>query len=168
MCGRIFILPSLQELKELLSSALFEDTHEGTLHSLHLGAGDLRNLPIPVDVAARDLLEFEVPGDLSVNQDLGHFTGSKDELGYQIDVVVSVSAECLRDSLIRPEFAIQLSWDNRLGIIRHDIRCFSPVLGSDWHCHLHSSRYGPCGGLSCPRRRASQRGYIPSNQFRAQ
>jgi hypothetical protein len=43
-----------------------------------------------------------------VDQDLCEFTGSEDELWYQIDVVVPVSAELGGYGLVWAEFAVEL------------------------------------------------------------
>lgn len=82
MGSRVFVFPSLQELKELLCPPLLKQAHQRALHSLHLRTGDLGDPAIAVDVAARDLLEFEVTGDVSVDQDFRELSRGDDEFGY--------------------------------------------------------------------------------------
>lgn len=55
------------------------------------------------------MLELKVTGDVSVDEDLGKFTGGDDELGDQVDCVVAVATElCWR--LIRSlEVTVKLS-----------------------------------------------------------
>ena len=108
MSSRVLILPVLQELEELLSSSFLKETHEGALHSLHLGARHLGDLAVTINEATSDLLELEVSGDLSVNEDLRQFTRRDDEFGNEVDGIVSVAPKLRWRGLIRAEFAIQL------------------------------------------------------------
>jgi hypothetical protein len=106
--GRVIILPALEELEELLCTSLLEEAHERTLDGLHLSTGNLWDLAVTVDEAARNLLEFEVAGDLSVDEDLCELSRGDDELGDEINGIVTVSAKFLRRGLIRAELAIEL------------------------------------------------------------
>lgn len=108
MSGGIVVLPVLQELEELLCSSLLEKAHQRGFDGFHLSGGDLGDSSIPVDEASGDLFEFEVSGDLCVDQDLCEFTRSDDELWYEIDVIIPVSAELGGYVLVRTEFAVEL------------------------------------------------------------
>ena len=108
MGSRVLILPALKELEELLRPPLLKQTHEGTLHRLHLRAGNLGDFAIAEDETARDLLELEVPNDIGVDKDLGKFTRGNDELGDEIDGIVPIPAEIRRWGLVRTEFAVEL------------------------------------------------------------
>ena len=66
--SRVLILPALKELEELLRPPLLKQTHEGTLHRLHLRARNLRDLAITIHEAARNLLELEVASDIGVDE----------------------------------------------------------------------------------------------------
>jgi len=73
--GRIFLLELANPLKELLGSALLKETHERRAQSLtgiggHLGHGRLGTLAL-LNIAAGDLLELEVSGDIGGNQNVG-------------------------------------------------------------------------------------------------
>lgn len=118
--GRILILPSLQELEELLRAPLLKQTHERALHGLHLIARDLGNLSIAVDEAARNLLELEVAGDVRVHEDLGEFSRGNDELGNEIHGVVAVTAELGGGCLVRPKLTVEL----QRGLIRRSTACY--------------------------------------------
>jgi hypothetical protein len=139
MCSRVIVLPVLQELEELLGSPLLEKTHQGRLDCFHFSGGDLWDPPISVDKTPRDLLELEVSGDLRVDQDLGEFARSEDELWYQINVVVPVLAELCGYGLFRAEFTVELGgaitkdcgyWSMRLA----DTRRIRPYLGKVEGC----------------------------------
>lgn len=106
--SRIFLLPSLQELEELLGPPLLEQAHEGAANSFHLVTRHLRDLSFAVDKAARNLLELQVASDIGVDKNLGELAGRDDELRDEIDSVVAVTAKFSRRSLIRPELAVQL------------------------------------------------------------
>jgi hypothetical protein len=106
--GRILILPALEELEELLSSSFLEKTHERALHSLHLSARHLGDPAVTINEATSDLLELEVSGDLSVNENLRQFTRSNDEFGNEVDGVVPVAPKLRWRGFIRAEFAVEL------------------------------------------------------------
>ena len=108
MGSGIVVLPVLQELEELLGSPLLEETHQGRLDGFHFCGRNLGDPAIPVDETSGDLLELEVSGDFCVDQDLREFTRSKDELWYQINVVVPVPSELGGYGLIWAEFAVEL------------------------------------------------------------
>ena len=109
MGSRIFVLPVLQELEEFLRATLFEKTHQGALHCLHFGAGDLGDLAITVDKASGDLLKLEVASDISMHEDLRKFSGCDDELRNEVDGVISITTEISRGRLIPAEFTVELS-----------------------------------------------------------
>lgn len=108
MCSGVLVFPSLQELEELLRPPLLKQAHQRALHGLHLGTGDLGDPAIAVDKAARDLLELEVTGDVSVHKDLRELSRCDDEFRYEIDGIVPVATELRRGALVWSEFAIQL------------------------------------------------------------
>ena len=108
MSRRIVVLPALQELKELLCATLLKETHQRALDCLHLRARHLRDLALAVDEAARDLLELEVAGDIGVDEDASELSGSDDELGDEVDVVVAVASQLGGRLLIRAELAVEL------------------------------------------------------------
>ena len=112
MVGRwVAVLPVLEELEEFLCPPLLKETHEGALDGLHLRAGDLGDLAITVDVTAGDLLELEVARHIGVDKDAGELARRDDELGNEIDSVVTVAAEVLGHSLVGSELAVQLHVD---------------------------------------------------------
>ena len=106
--SRVLILPALKELEELLRPPLLKQTHEGTLHRLHLRARNFGDLAITIHEAARDLLELEVAGDIGVNENARKFSRGNDELGNEIDGIVAIAAEVLRGRLVGPELAVKL------------------------------------------------------------
>lgn len=108
MSGRIFVLPALQELEELLRPALLKEAHQRALHSLHLGAGNLGDLAIPVDKAASDLLELQVTRHIGVDEYLGQLPRCDDELGDQVHVVVAIAAELSGRLLVGAEVTVEL------------------------------------------------------------
>ena len=108
MSSRVLVLPALQELEELLCSPLLEETHERTLDRLHLRGRHLGDLAITIDEAACDLLELEVAGDVGVDENLGQLSRRDDELGDEVDGVVTVAAQVFWGRLVWPELAIQL------------------------------------------------------------
>ena len=108
MRSGILVFPALQELEEFLRPALFEQAHKGALHRFHLRTRDLGDLALAVHVAARDLLELEVAGDIGVDEDLGELARGDDELGDEIDGVISVASEVGGRGLIFTEFTVEL------------------------------------------------------------
>lgn len=108
MRSGVIILPVLQELEKLLRPPLLKEAHERAPDSLHLVTRDLRDLPVAVHEAARDLLELEVPGDVGVHEDLGELARGDDELGDQVHGVVAVAPQLGGRRLVRPELAVQL------------------------------------------------------------
>lgn len=93
VCGRVFILPALQELKELLRPAFLEQAHQRALHGLHLGTRDLRDLAIAIHEATGDLFELEVASNIGVDENLGELPRCDNELGNKIDGVVPVAPQ---------------------------------------------------------------------------
>lgn len=104
----VIILPVLNELEEFLGSPLLKKAHQGRFDCFQFGGGDLGDLSIPVDEATGDLFEFEVFGDLRVDQDACKFTRSDDKLWYQIDVIVPVPAKVGRHGLVWTKFTVEL------------------------------------------------------------
>ena len=117
MGRRVLVLPVLQELKELLCAALFKDPHKRTPDGLHLSAGNLRDPAVAVDEAAGDLLELEITSDIGVDEDLGQFSRGDDELGHEVDGVVTVASKVCWGFDTGPEFAVELA--NVSGATRH-------------------------------------------------
>ena len=89
---RVFVLPSLQELEELLRASLLKETHQGAPHSLHFCAGDFGNPAISINETPSDLLEFKITGDVGVHKDFSEFPGRNDKLGNKIDGVITITA----------------------------------------------------------------------------
>ena len=108
MSCRILVLPTLKELEELLCPPLLKETHERTLDRLHLRARDFGDLAIAVDEAARDLLELEVARHVRVHEDARQLAGRDDELGDEVDSIVTVTSKFGRRRLIWPEFTVEL------------------------------------------------------------
>ena len=108
MSSGILVLPPLKELEELLRATLLEQTHERAADSLHLVTWDFGDLAIPVDEAARDLLELEVARHVRVHEDARELAGRDDELGDEVHRVVAVAPQLGRRGLVRPELAVEL------------------------------------------------------------
>lgn len=106
--GGVLLLVVLDELKELLGTALLKETHKGGADSLHLAGRDLGDLSIAVDEGAGDLLELQVAGDVGVDQDLDELSIGHHELGDQVDVVVTVAAQFSWGSLAATELSKEL------------------------------------------------------------
>lgn len=106
--GGIVVLPSLQELEELLGTAFLKETHQRAPDGLHFRAGNLRNFSIAIDEAARDLLELEITGNIGVHEDLGQLPRGNNEFRDKIDGVVAVASKLGGGLLIGAEFAIEL------------------------------------------------------------
>jgi hypothetical protein len=104
----VLIFPPLKKLEELLGPPLLKETHEGTADCLHLVTRDLRDLAVTVDKAASDLLELKVPGDIGMDEDLGELSRRDDELGDQVNSIVTIPSKLLWDGLIRPKLAVEL------------------------------------------------------------
>ncbi len=108
VCSRVIILPILKELEELLGSPLLEQTHEGTPDCFHLGTRDLGDPTITIDETSSNLLEFEVSGDISVDEDPRELSRCDDELGDEIDSIITVATQFSRRCLIWSEFTVEL------------------------------------------------------------
>ncbi len=106
MSSRVFVLPALKELEELLRPSLLKEAHERALQCLYLVTGDLRDLAITVDEATSNLLKLEVTRDVGVDEDLGKLSRSDDKLGNEVNGVVSVTSKLRRRALVWPELAI--------------------------------------------------------------
>ena len=108
MSSRVFVLPALQELKKLLCPPLLKETHKRALDGLHLRARDLRDLAIAINERAGNLLELLVACYVGVDKYAGKLSGGNDEFGDEVNSVVTVAAEILRNSLIGPKLAVEL------------------------------------------------------------
>ena len=116
MGSGIFILPALQKLKELLCASFLEKTHQRAPDSLHLGTWYLGDLSITIDKASCNLLELEVPGDIGMDKNLGQLSRSDDELGYEVDSIVTVATKLRGRCLVGPELAIELRSKDLSGV----------------------------------------------------
>lgn len=92
MSGRVLLLELSNPLEELLCPSLFEQSHERGPQSLtgvrgHLGHSRLGSLAL-LDVAAGDLLKFQVSSNIGGNQDVGQLSVGHQQLGDQVDVPV--------------------------------------------------------------------------------
>jgi hypothetical protein len=108
MGGWIFVLPALQELEELFGSTLLKKSHERTLDSLHLRTRNFRDLAVAVNKTTSDLLEFEIPSNIRMDENLSKLPRSDNELGNEVHGVVTVATKVGRGSLITPELPIKL------------------------------------------------------------
>ena len=108
MGSRVIVLPVLEELEELLCATFLKETHEWATDSLHLCAGNLRDLAVTEDEGAGDLLELEVARNIGVDEDLRELSGCDDELGHQVHGVVAVTAELSWGCLVGAELAVEL------------------------------------------------------------
>lgn len=106
---RVFLLVGLNILKELLSSALLKESHQGRANGLHLGSGDLGNLALTVNVRSSDLLELEIAGNVSVGEDLDELTVGHHELRDQVDIVVTVASQVGRRGSTIAELSVKLN-----------------------------------------------------------
>ena len=57
------------------------------------------------------MLKLQIACHVGVHEDLGEFSRGDDELGYQIDSIVTIAAEFRGWRTIWPEFAIELEAD---------------------------------------------------------
>jgi len=79
----------LGEEEELGATTLLEETHKAALESLTLIRRHLVDLATAVHVRATDALELEVAGDVGVKKSLDELAHAHDELGDDINVVVT-------------------------------------------------------------------------------
>ena len=108
MSGRVLVFPSLEKLEEFLRPPFLKQTHKGTGDRLHFSARDFGNPSIAIDKASCDLLEFEIPRDVRVDEDLGELPRGDDEFGNKIDGVIAIAAQFFGCFLGRPELAPEL------------------------------------------------------------
>lgn len=106
MSSWILILPILQKLEKLFRPTFLKKSHQRTLDRLHLCTRNFGDPTITVNEASGDLFEFEVSSDVGVYENAGEFTGGDDELGHEVDGIVSVASEFRGRRLVRAEFAI--------------------------------------------------------------
>lgn len=79
-------------MQEALSSPLLEQAHQRTpqclgsigRHLCHRRASAITNL----DIAAGNLLELEIPGDIGGNEDVGELAIGHEQLWHEVDVPV--------------------------------------------------------------------------------
>ena len=88
--GRVFAVEGANPLDKRLHTAFLEDTHKRRLESLtgirrHLGNGGLGPGAL-LDVAAGDLLELKVSGNVGGDEDVGELARGHEELGDEVDV----------------------------------------------------------------------------------
>lgn len=91
----VILVVSLNKLEEDPGPVLLKESHEGGGNGLTLGGGELGDLLVTVDIAATDLLELEVAGDIGVDQDVDQILAGHHELGNHIHIVVTISSEAL-------------------------------------------------------------------------
>lgn len=161
MSRRVIVLPVLQKLEEAPRPSFLEQPHQATRQGLPFIRGHLCDSPVPQHVGAGDLLEFEVSGDVGLDEHLSELAGCQDEFGDQVDGVVSVPAEALGRRRVA-ELVVKLKRGQRLR--NHVGPCIIPESGSNWQKRHHSSLPCPCAGPSCPRRTAVRRAYIHSSR----
>lgn len=99
MRSRVLGVEGANPFDEGLHAALLEEAHQGRLESLagvrgHLGDGGLGGGTL-LDVAASDLLELEVSGDIGGDEDVGQLARRHEELGDEVDVPVVGTAVLL-------------------------------------------------------------------------
>lgn len=92
MCCRIFQVKGSYPLDERLHASLLENAHERGLEGLacigrHLCNGSPRAGAL-LDVAAGDLLELKVSGNVRRYKDVGQFARGHEKLGDEVDVPV--------------------------------------------------------------------------------
>lgn len=92
-------IKSANPFYEALHSSLLEDTHQGRAQGLGGIGGDLGDggfrAGVLLDVAAGYLLEFEVAGNISGDEDVGQLARRHEKLGDKVDVPVVGSAVLL-------------------------------------------------------------------------
>mmetsp|Transcript_6030 Transcript_6030/g.12633 ORF Transcript_6030/g.12633 Transcript_6030/m.12633 type:complete len:221 (+) Transcript_6030:900-1562(+) len=91
--GDIVLVDVEQEGAE---AALLKHSHERRPQALIRGGGDLQNLSALVDVGSVNALELQVTRYLRVQQHLRKVPTRHDELGNEVDVVLSASPEIVR------------------------------------------------------------------------
>lgn len=107
MSGRIIVLPVLQELEKAPRPSLLKQPHQATRECLPFIGRHLGDSSVPEHIGAGDLLEFEVSGDVGLDEHLRELTGCQNELWNQIDGVVSVPTEALGRGRVA-EFVVEL------------------------------------------------------------
>jgi len=130
MRSRILWVKGANPLNEGLHATLLEYAHEGGLQSLAgigwdlgdggLGAGAL------LDVAASDLLELEVAGDVGGDEDVGQLARGHEELGNEVNVPVVGTAVSLPWLLSLVVVAVLLEqlrrvWLDKDGVFVRDV-----------------------------------------------
>jgi hypothetical protein len=108
--GRVLEIKGANPLDEGLHTSLLEDSHEGGLESLagirrHLGNGGLVRGTL-LDIAASNLFELEISGNIGGDEDVGQLSRGHEELGNEVDVPVVESAVVLPRLLAGLEVAI--------------------------------------------------------------
>lgn len=131
---RILLLELANPLKELLGSALLKETHERRAQSFsgiggHLGHGRLGTLAL-LNIAAGDLLELEISGDIGGDQNVCQLSVGHQQLGNQVNVPVVDSAVLLPGLLPGGNIAVLLEQLQRrsVGTLSRSIKlayCFN-------------------------------------------
>lgn len=93
VCGSVGHLVLVDKDKELAKPAFLKESHQRRCEGLLGRSGDLEDLPRLVHVRTGDALKVQVASDLRVEEHLRQVTGRHDELGDEVDVVVTVLAE---------------------------------------------------------------------------
>lgn len=98
--GRIRVVEGADPLQELLRASLLEETHERRAQGLSRVRRDLcHGRPRPctlLDIAARNLPELEVSGDVGGDEDVRELAVRHEQLGDEIDVPI------IRAAVFRP------------------------------------------------------------------
>ena len=95
MGGRIIVFPVGNKHHELPQPVLLKKPHQAAGDSLVLRCGHLGDPVAPEHVASSDLLEFEVAGNVGVNEHLGQLAIGHHELGNQVDCIVAITSNVL-------------------------------------------------------------------------
>lgn len=103
MRGRVLDVEGADPLDEALHAALLKDAHQRRAQRLggiggHLGHGGLGAIAL-LDVAASNLAELEVAGDVGGHEDVSELARGDEELGNKVDVPV-VDAAVLGPGLL--------------------------------------------------------------------
>jgi hypothetical protein len=93
MRSRILLPPVLQKLEEVLGPPLLKQAHQARPDSLHLRTRYFGDPAIPVHVASGNDLELEIADDIGVNKNTRELARRENELGNQVDGVITVPTE---------------------------------------------------------------------------
>lgn len=122
MSGRVVQIEGTDPLDEGLHAALLEDAHQWRLESLASIRGDLSDggsrTGTLLNVAASDLLELEVAGNIGRDENVGELARGHEELGDQVNVPVIHASVLLPGLLAGVKVAVlleELLW--RTGLV---------------------------------------------------